>query len=77
MASHYSLLLALSDRLLFSATQICLCMREQNHNLCCFFYKFCQISTISIHLLVPNLVTLAQLVVRLPGRQEVLGSNPY
>ena len=25
---------------------------------------------------VPNLVTLAQLVVRVPGRHEVVGSNP-
>ena len=45
-----------------------------------FFYKFRQISTFLLHLVNSNLhilVTVAQLVERLPGRHEVTGSNPY
>ena len=37
-----------------------------------FFYKFCQNSTLILHIS----VTVAQRVVRLPGRREVMGSNP-
>ena len=44
-----------------------------------YFSKFCRISTLLLHLVNTNfdiLFTMAQLVVRLPGRYEVVGSNP-
>ena len=48
-----------------------------NHNL--FFPKFCQISTLLLHLVNTNLyiqVSNVQLVVSLPGKHEVVGSYP-
>ena len=48
---------------------------EENHNLCCvLFYKFRQIFNLLLHLVNPS--PMAQLVVRLPGRYEVVGWNP-
>ena len=42
-----------------------------------FFYEFCQISTFYFSIqYVDILVTIAQMVVRSPGRQEVVGLNP-
>ena len=48
-------------------------MREENHNLCCFSYEFRQISTL-LHLVISS--PMAQLVVRVPGRNEVVGAGP-
>ena len=53
-------------------------MGEENHNLCCFFFQILSnLHDLHPFQLVLKLVTLAQLVVRLPGRREVAGSNPW
>ena len=59
----------------FLPPQIYLWMGEENHNLCCVFIPILP-NLHDLHPLAPNWVTLAQLVVRLPGRHEVVGSKP-
>ena len=51
-------------------------MGEENHNLCCVFLPILpDLRDLHPLHLVPNLVILAQLVVCLPGKHEVVGSN--
>ena len=49
---------------------------EENHHLCSFFQILPNFHFITPFKYLDFLVTVAQLVVRPPGRQEAVGSNP-